>query len=79
MPQRRSHVAPSATQSELAAALAALRADIEAPTEFSPATLSEAEAAVAPVPELDLREVPFVTLDPEDLRSRPGAVPGARR
>lgn len=65
MPQRRSHVAPSATQSELAAALAALRADIEAPTEFSPATLSEAEAAVAPVPELDLREVPFVTLDPE--------------
>ena len=64
MPQRRSHVAPSAAQSQLAAALAELRAEIEAPTQFSPEALAEAEAATAPVPELDLREVPFVTLDP---------------
>lgn len=64
MPQRRSHVAPSAAQSELASALAALRAKIDAPTEFPPEVLAEAEAASAPTPDLDLREVPFVTLDP---------------
>ncbi|SJN32107.1 ribonuclease II [Microbacterium esteraromaticum] len=64
MPQRRSHVAPSAEQSELAAALAELRADIESPTTFSPAALAEAESATAPEPELDLRDVPFATLDP---------------
>ncbi|MGF2948344.1 RNB domain-containing ribonuclease [Microbacterium alcoholitolerans] len=64
MPQRRSHVAPSAAQSDLAAALAELRVEIDAPTEFSAEALAEAEAASAPEPELDLREVPFVTLDP---------------
>ena len=64
MPQRRSHVAPSAEQSELAAALAALRAGIEAPIEFPQEALDEAEAASAPAPDLDLRDVPFVTLDP---------------
>src|SRR5690606_14153644 len=64
MPQRRSHVAPSAAQSELAAALAALRAGIDAPTEFSAEALAEAESGVATTPELDLRDVPFVTLDP---------------
>lgn len=64
MPQRRSHVAPSAAQSELAAALAALRAEIDAPTEFSAEALAEAESATSPAPEIDLRDVPFVTLDP---------------
>ncbi|UNK69585.1 RNB domain-containing ribonuclease [Microbacterium sp. H1-D42] len=64
MPQRRSHVAPSAAQSELAAALAELRSEIEAPTEFSAEALAEAKSAVAPEPDLDLRAVPFVTLDP---------------
>ncbi|MGN7976765.1 RNB domain-containing ribonuclease [Microbacterium sp. 22195] len=64
MPQRRSHVAPSASQSELAAALAALRAGIESPVEFSPEALAEAESTTPEVPDLDLREVPFVTLDP---------------
>ncbi|WDH79944.1 RNB domain-containing ribonuclease [Microbacterium esteraromaticum] len=68
MPQRRSHVAPSAAQSELAAALADLRTDIDAPTEFSPEVLAEAEAASAPAPDLDLRDVPFVTLDPVGSR-----------
>lgn len=68
MPQRRSHVAPSAVQSELAAALAALREGIDAPTEFSPEALAEAESAVAPNPDLDLRDVPFVTLDPAGSR-----------
>lgn len=64
MPQRRSHIAPSAAQSELADALAALRAGIDAPTEFSPAALAEAEASGAAEPELDLRDTAFATLDP---------------
>ena len=68
MPQRRSHVAPSAAQTELASALAALRADLDAPQEFPAAVLEEAAAAVAPAPELDLRDVPFATLDPEGSR-----------
>lgn len=68
MPQRRSHVAPSAEQSELAAALTALRAGIESPVEFSPEALAEAGSATPTAPDLDLREVPFVTLDPAGSR-----------
>lgn len=68
MPQRRSRIAASASQSELAAALAALRADLEAPVEFPPDVLAEAAAATPPVTDLDLREVPFVTLDPAGSR-----------
>lgn len=64
MPQRRSHVSSSAAQSELAEALTALREGIEAPVEFPPEAVAEAEAASAPTPELDLRDVPFATLDP---------------
>jgi exoribonuclease R len=64
MPQRRSHVAPSAAQTELAAALSALREELDAPQEFSPDVLAEAENATAPEPGLDLRAVPFATLDP---------------
>lgn len=68
MPQRRSHVAPSAAQTELAAALAALPEGLEAPTEFPAEVLAEAETLTAPEPELDLRDVPFATLDPEGAR-----------
>ncbi|WP_336645242.1 RNB domain-containing ribonuclease [Microbacterium sp. USHLN186] len=68
MPQRRSHVASSAAQSELATALAALRASIESPTEFPAEAIAEAQAASAPDPDLDLREVPFATLDPAGSR-----------
>ncbi|WP_417554102.1 RNB domain-containing ribonuclease [Microbacterium sp.] len=64
MPQRRSHVAPSAEQSELAAALAQLRAGIESPVDFSPEALAEAKSVMPKTPSLDLRDVPFVTLDP---------------
>ncbi|WP_091232309.1 RNB domain-containing ribonuclease [Microbacterium sp. 3J1] len=64
MPQRRSHVAPSAAQTELAAALAALRESLEGPTEFPAAVLDEAEATTVETPDLDLREIPFATLDP---------------
>ena len=68
MPQRRSHVAPSAAQTELASALARLREASEAPTEFPADVLAEAEAAQATVPGLDLRDIPFATLDPEGSR-----------
>ncbi|WP_102191838.1 RNB domain-containing ribonuclease [Microbacterium aurantiacum] len=68
MPQRRSHVAPSAAQTELAAALAALRTSLDAPVEFPASVLAEAEAATAPTPELDLRDTPFATLDPAGAR-----------
>lgn len=68
MPQRRSHVAPSAAQTELAAALAALRESADAPVEFPPAVIAEAEAASVTAPDLDLRDVAFATLDPEGSR-----------
>lgn len=68
MPQRRSHVAPSAAQTELASALAALRESMDAPLDFPDDVIAEAEAATAVVPELDLREIPFATLDPEGSR-----------
>lgn len=62
MPQRRSHIADSAAQSALAEALAAVRAPFDIP--FPPEAVAEAEKATATAPELDLREVPFATLDP---------------
>ncbi len=68
MPQRRSHVAPSAAQTELAAALAALRESLDAPTNFPTSVVAEAEASEAAVPELDLRDIPFATLDPQGSR-----------
>lgn len=68
MPQRRSHVAPSAAQTELATALAALRESTEAPVDFPEDVIAEAEASTATVPELDLRDIPFATLDPEGSR-----------
>ncbi|MGO2744974.1 RNB domain-containing ribonuclease [Microbacterium sp.] len=64
MPQRRAHVAPSAAQSELAAALAALRADLDVPVAFSAEAEAEAAAAAPETPDLDLRDIPFATLDP---------------
>ncbi|CAH0127936.1 Ribonuclease R [Microbacterium oxydans] len=68
MPQRRSHVAPSAAQTELATALTALRGALDAPVEFPAEVIAEAEAAKASEPDLDLRDVPFATLDPEGSR-----------
>lgn len=64
MPQRRHYVAPSAAQSELATALANLRANLDAPVEFSAEALAETATVRPATPELDLRDVPFVTLDP---------------
>lgn len=68
MPQRRSHVAPSAAQTELAAALAALRESLELPGAFPDEVLAEATSSTAAAPELDLRGIPFVTLDPKGAR-----------
>jgi exoribonuclease R len=68
MPQRRSHVAPSAAQTELATALTALRESLDAPVEFPADVIAEAEASKASEPALDLRDVPFTTLDPEGAR-----------
>jgi exoribonuclease R len=64
MPQRRSHVAPSAAQTELAAALSELREELAAPEEFPPEVLAEAERTTTAEPELDLRDLAFATLDP---------------
>ncbi|MFE2771770.1 RNB domain-containing ribonuclease [Microbacterium resistens] len=68
MPQRRSHVAPSAEQSELAAALADLRTSLDAPASFSAEAEAEAAEATATAPDLDLRDIPFATLDPAGSR-----------
>lgn len=68
MPQRRSHISPSAAQTELASALAALRESVEAPTDFPAEVLAEAEDSHASEPDLDLREIPFATLDPAGSR-----------
>lgn len=64
MLQRRSHIAPSAIQSELATSLAALRDDLEVPVDFSPEAEAEASSATASEPALDLRDIAFATLDP---------------
>ncbi len=68
MPQLRSRVASSAAQSALAAALRELRETLDVPGVFSAPALAEAEAVLPPTPELDLRDVPFVTLDPTGSR-----------
>jgi exoribonuclease R len=68
MPQRRSHVAPSAAETELSSALAVLRREIDAPVEFPADVLAEAEESTSSTPELDLRDIPFATLDPAGSR-----------
>lgn len=68
MPARRAQLAPQSTHGSLAAALAALRTEFSVPDGFPPAALSEAEAVAPVTPAQDLREVPFVTLDPPGSR-----------
>ncbi len=53
---------------ELAKALAAIREELGVTAEFPPEVLAEASAAAASVtlPELDLLDVPFITIDPAD-------------
>jgi len=67
MPQRRSRIAAALAQSELATALADLRDGLEVPP-FTSEALAEAASASVAAPSLDLREVPFATLDPVGSR-----------
>ncbi|HKH09059.1 MAG TPA: RNB domain-containing ribonuclease, partial [Agromyces sp.] len=66
MSPRRSRIAASAAQSELAVALAELRASLELPDGFPAEVLAEADAAsvAMPPPTADHRDIPFVTIDP---------------
>ncbi|GAA4164718.1 RNB domain-containing ribonuclease [Gryllotalpicola daejeonensis] len=66
MARRSSRLSASAAQSELAEALAALRAELKVPGEFPPAVLAEAEqASLAPLGSLpDLTHLEFLTIDP---------------
>lgn len=66
MPDRRTRVTASAAQSELTASLAALRRELGLPEGFPEEAEAEAaEAAAArPLPDVDLTEVPFLTIDP---------------
>lgn len=68
MPARRAQLTPQSTHGALAAALAALRTEFAVPGEFPAAALSEAEAATPVAPAQDLRDIPFVTLDPPGSR-----------
>lgn len=66
MPARRTHLAQQTPEDDLTASLANLRDDNGVPSDFPAEVLTEAEAAHAADPPLDLRDVPFVTLDPAD-------------
>ena len=64
MPARIAHLAAPKPSGELEAALLALREKNDVPEAFPDAVTREAEAAAPALPPLDLRQVPFVTLDP---------------
>ena len=77
----RSHIADSAAQSELAAALAELRASLELPVGFPDEVLAEAEAATSasPPPDRDRRDLEFLTIDPVGSMDLDQAMHLARR
>lgn len=68
MPIRRAHLAAQSPHGQLTAALAELREEEGVPAAFPPAVEAEADRASAPGAELDLREIPFATLDPPGSR-----------
>ena len=68
MPARRTHLGQHTAHGQLAAALAALRAQHDISDTFPAAALAEAELAAPPQPERDLRDIEFVTLDPAASR-----------
>lgn len=72
MLRRRAHLAQPSARDELTAALAALREELDLPAGFSPEARAEAESAGPTAAEVaglrDLRDVPFVTLDPPGSR-----------
>lgn len=68
MPDRRARITPESPSGQLAAALEALREEFTVPQGFPSDVLAEAEHATPPEPGLDLRGLPFVTLDPPSAR-----------
>ncbi|MBN9613007.1 MAG: RNB domain-containing ribonuclease [Actinobacteria bacterium] len=68
MPTRHARITPQSSHGQLAAALAALREQFSVNASFPAEALAEAETATSPRVELDLRDVPFVTLDPPGSR-----------
>lgn len=64
MPVLTTRLSDSAAQSELAPVLAELHEEFD--PGFTDDVLDEAASATAPVPELDLRSLPFATLDPAE-------------
>ncbi len=68
MPVRHTHLSPLSAGGQLAEALAALRIEFAVPDGFPAAVLEEASEAPSSVPEPDLRDIDFVTLDPQGSR-----------
>ncbi|WP_374010665.1 RNB domain-containing ribonuclease [Leifsonia sp. LS-T14] len=66
MADRRTRVSDSPAAAPLAASLAALRRELNLPDGFPPEVEAEAEAIASrpPLPEADLTDVPFLTIDP---------------
>lgn len=81
MSPRRSFLAASAAQSELAAALAELRNSLDLPDGFPPDVIAEADAATSasPPPTVDRRDIPFLTIDPAGSTDLDQALHLARR
>ncbi|MEF3404290.1 RNB domain-containing ribonuclease [Agromyces sp. CCNWLW203] len=79
MPSRRTHVTDSVAQSELAVALARLRAELDVPESFPPEVLAEAASMRAADPGTDLGELEFVTIDPPGSTDLDQALCIARR
>ncbi|GAA3644927.1 RNB domain-containing ribonuclease [Microbacterium marinilacus] len=76
MPARYARLSPSAVRTQLADALARLRGSLELPEGFPDEVIAEADAVVASgvavdgsdETRADLRDVPFLTVDPEGSR-----------
>jgi exoribonuclease R len=63
-------VAAERAGDRLRAAFEQIRTDLDAPGDFAPEVLAEAVTAATstPLPDLDLTDIPFVTVDPEGSR-----------
>ena len=64
MPRPTIAIAPSARDSELAAALEAIVTNLELAAEFSPSVVREAEASTGPSVDWDATGIDFITIDP---------------
>lgn len=86
MPARHTRLSPSAVQSALGEALAELRRSLELPDSFPPEVVAEAEEVAASdaavdgsdAERADLRDLAFLTIDPEGSRDLDQAMHIAR-